>query len=304
MVWTLTGPNDFARSGELRRIVDAFVGEHGDMTVERIDAVTTDYGRLLEAVSAQPFLADRRLVIVLNSTSSKDISDNIEQLLDSVSDTTDMVLEVPKFDKRSLLYKTLKKRTEYVVFTDLDEQQLAKWLVVEAKQREGELKQNDARAIVDRAGTNQLALHHELNKLLSYDTKITREAIELLVEPLPVGTTFQLLDAAFSGNHPKTLELYKSQRLQQVEPQAIMGLVAWQVHTLAVVKANDTKSTDEISRSAKLNPFVVRKSQQLVRSKSQQEISQLVSAATRLDARLKSEMIDADDAVQHFLLTI
>jgi DNA polymerase III delta subunit len=48
----------------------------------------------------------------------------------------------------------------------------------------------------------------------------------------------------------------------------------------------------------------VRKTQNLTRNITQTEVKELISRALELDVRLKSENIDADDAVQHFLLTI
>ncbi len=304
MIIVLTGENDFLRGAELKKLTAEFAREHGDFGLERIDAAEAELGRLLDSVSASPFLAARRMVILTNISASKPVSENIEQLLSSVAETTDVIIDEHKFDKRLNLYKTLKKTTDFREFGTLDERGLSTWLAAEAKARGGELRPADATYLIQRAGLNQMGLSHELDKLLSYDSKISRQSIDLLVEPLPQGSVFDLLDAAFSGNRKKTMRLYQNQRKQQVEPQAIMGMIAWQVHILAVVKFNGKDGTDRIASEAKLNPYVVRKTMNLTRGLSQKEVKDLVSRALALDVRLKSEMIDADDAVQHFLLTI
>lgn len=300
----LTGANSFMIQQKLQGLKSAFIAEQGDFGIEMIEAGDVEFGRLLETVSSLPFLSARRMVIVRDLHANKILQEKIEQLLDSVSDTTDLVMVEPKFDKRSSLYKTLKKRTEFHEFTELDERQLAAWLVQEARARGGELKPNDVQLIINRAGTNQMSLSNELDKLLSFDSNITRQTIELLVEPLPGSTVFELLDAAFAGRRTAAFELFADQRKQQVEPQAIMGMIAWQMHVLAVVKFNENSSPEEIAKSAKLNPFVVRKSLGLVRGKQLSEVKDLVSRAVTLDARLKSENLDAEEAVQHFILTI
>lgn len=304
MIRVLTGANDFVRKREIDDIVSTFVAKYGDITLERIDAADIEFGRLLESVSAQPFLAERRMVILRQVGANKDLAAGIEQFLDSVSDSTDVLIDEQKFDKRLSLFKTLKKRTEFLEYKELDEHELISWLVQEVTHRGGKLNKNDAHYLVQRAGANQMALSHEVDKLLSYDLHIQRSTIDELVEPLPAGTTFQLLDAAFAGNRKAALGLYRMQRLQQVEPQAIMGLITWQVHILAITKAHDKLSADEIAKRARLSPFVVRKAQELVRHKSQIEIRDLVARTLALDARLKSVSIDADDAVQHFLISI
>lgn len=304
MVVVLTGPNDYMVQEKLRQLTSEFVREHGDFGIETIEAGNVDFGRLLETVSSLPFLTNRRMVIVRDLNANKALHENIEQLLDSVSDTTDLVLIESKFDKRMSLYKTLKKRTEFLEFNELDERALAQWAVNYTKEQNGNIKPNDATHLVTRTGLSQIGLKHELDKLLSFDANITRHSIDTLTEPLPRSSVFELLDAAFHGDKRKTIALYEDQRKQQVEPRAIMGMIAWQLHIIAVVKFNENDGAETIAKNAKLNPFVVRKTLGIVKSLSQMQVRELIARALKLDVRLKSEPIDADDAVQHFLLTI
>ena len=304
MVRTLTGGNSFALKNELNKIITEFIKAYGDFGLERIEAGEVELGRLLESVASLPFLAPRRMIILSDPSANKSINDHIDELLDAVADTTDLIIVEAKFDKRLTLYKTLKKKTTVKEFAELDERALPKWLVDEAKLRGGGLILPDATYLVQRVGANQMTLHNELDKLLVYQPVITRATIDLLTEPEPQGTMFDLLDAAFSGNTKKALDLYQDQRKQQVEPQAIMGMLAWQMHILAVVKANEKLGPEGIASAAKLNPFVVRKTMYLTSSQSLRDIKALVKRVLDLDIRLKSEAIDADDAIQHLLLTI
>lgn len=90
----------------------------------------------------------------------------------------------------------------------------------------------------------------------------------------------------------------------KVEPQQIMAMIAWQLHVLAVVKTAGNKSAEDIARQAKLNPFVVRKTVSIARQISLAETKQLIKRALQLDIKMKTISIDADEALQHFLLTI
>lgn len=300
----ITGPNDFMAQQKLHELTAAFISEHGDFGIEFFEAGSVDFGRLLENVSSLPFLTSRRMIIVRDLNANKTLSEKIEQLLDSVSDTTDLVLVEPKFDKRLALYKTLKKRTEFIEFSELDERELSKWIVEYVKKNGGNIKPNDASYLVARVGTNQTGIKHELDKLLNYDANITRASIELLTEQLPQSSMFDLLDAAFGGDKQKAMTLYDDQRKQQVEPQAIMGMIAWQLHIISVVKFNENDSVETIARSAKLNPFVVRKTLNITRKLTEAKAKDLVKRALLLDTRLKSETLDADDVVRHFIVTI
>lgn len=304
MVIVVSGENDFARLAELKSLVSDFESKYGDFGLERVDASVTEMGRLLESVASVPFLSEKRMIILSNIMSNKDVVDGAEKLLESVSDETILVIDEQKFDKRLTAYKILKKKADFREFKELDGRGLASWLVSEAKYRGGNLSQADAVYLVDRAGPNQLILSHELDKLLSFSPSIKRDVINELVEPLPMGTIFDLMDAAFSGDKQKTMRLYDQQRRQQVEPQAIMGMIGWQVHTLTVVKFNEHKPPEQIASSAKINPYVVRKTLTLTSRMTTSGVKDLVRKTLELDSRLKSESIDADDAVQHFLLTI
>jgi DNA polymerase III subunit delta len=304
MVIVITGPNDYARRECLSQLKADFIKEQGDFGLEIIEAENVELGRLLESVSSLPFLASRRMIILDEPSANKSLSENIEQLLDAVTDTTDLIITEAKFDKRSNLYKVLKKKTDFREFNELNEQELARWLTAEAKERGGELSLGDANYLVQRVGTSQLLLSNELDKLLTYDSVINRDSINLLTEPLPQSTVFELLDAAFAGNHKRANQIYQEQRKQQVEPQAIMGMIAWQLHALTIVKTNEKRSVEEIASRAKLNPFVVRKTLNLCRKLSLKDVKDLVGRALELDIKLKTKSIDADETLQHFLLTI
>jgi DNA polymerase III delta subunit len=153
-------------------------------------------------------------------------------------------------------------------------------------------------------GANQQLLTGELDKLVLYQPEITQATIELLTEPTPQSTIFELLEAAFGGNTKRALMLYREQRALKVEPQQIIAMLAWQLHVLALIKTAGERSIDEIARDAKLNPFVVRKSAGIARQLTLTQLRTLVSNLLGLDVRLKSESLDADEALQHFLLRL
>lgn len=304
MVVTLTGPNDFLRKAELRTLVAGFVAEHTDMAVERFDGDESDPAAMRGSLGSLPFLTTRKLVILQQPGKQKAFAEHLDDILKEVADTTDLVIVEPKLDKRLSYYKTLKKSTDFREFTELDANGLARWATAYAKEQGGSLGAADGRLLVDRVGLSQQLLRQELDKLLTYDPTISRSTIELLTEPTPQSTVFELLDAAFAGNTKHAIELYREQRALKVEPQAIIAMLAWQLHVLAVIKTAGDRSADDIARSSKLNPYVVRKSQGLARRLTLPQLKSLVSDLLRLDLTLKTVAIDADEALQLYLLRL
>lgn len=301
---TLTGSNSFTLQHALNEYVHSFVEQHGNLALERVDCQEASFEQIQQALTGLPFLASKKMVVLRTPSVQKKFIEAAEQLLESMPESTELILLEPKLDKRLSYYKLLKKNTDFHEFNELDQAGLAQWLVQTAKDQNGELSLQNARYLVERVGANQQVLASELEKLLLYDPKITRQTIDLLTEPLPQSSIFQLLETAFSGQPKKTMQLYAEQRAQKVEPQQIIAMLAWQLHGLAIIQAAGDRSVETIAKEAKLNPFVVRKSQGIARKVSHQELRQLIHDLLRIDTQTKTSAVDPDEALQHYFLKL
>lgn len=304
MVYTITGANSFLLQAALHKRVQQFVAEHGDFGLDRIDGEEASYDRIRESLESMPFLASKKMVVLRAPSANKQFVENAEKLLGAVGADTDVLMLEPKLDKRLSYYKYLKKHTEYQEYAELDENGLIKWLVMQAQEQGASLSSADARFMVDRIGANQQRLSHELAKLVTYDASITRTTVMLLVEPTPQSTIFELLDAAFAGKTARALALYDEQRGSGVEAQRIIAMLGWQLHILATVKMAGDRDPALVAKEAKLNPFVVRKTNGIARTLSVSSLKALVHAALQLDLRLKSSAIDADEAAKLFIMQL
>ncbi len=304
MIVTLNGENSFGLQRELQQLIATFVAEHGELALEQVDGQEADFGLLSQALHSLPFLASRKMVILRQPGSNKQFAEATEHLFTDIPETTDVIIVEPKLDKRLSYYKFLKKNTDFRAFQELDDNDLVRWLVDTAKSHSGTLSLAEARYLLERVGAVQQLLANELEKLLLYEPHITRQTIDLLTEPSPQGTIFQLLEAAFVGNRSRLLKLYAEQRALKVEPAQIIAMLAWQLHVLAIVKTAGDRSAELIAKEAKLNPFVVRKSQAIARDLSLTQLKKRITDLLAIDRRTKSTAIDVDEALQHYLLTL
>ena len=304
MITTLTGANSFGLQNKLREIVAAFVAGNGDLAVERIDGQEAELAQINEALNGLPFLSTKKLVILREAGTNKQFAEQVEQILSDLPESTNVILVEPKLDKRLNYYKFLKKNTDFLDFAELDNNGLIRFLVDAAKAQAGSLSSGDARYLVERVGANQQLLSNEMDKLLLYDNKISRRTIDLLTEPAPQSTIFQLLEAAFAGNTQKALNLYAEQRALKVEPQQIIAMLTWQLHVLAIIKTAGDRQSGQIASEAKINPYVLGKSQGIARDLSLQEIKRLVSDLLVIDTESKSINIDTDEALQLYLIKL
>jgi DNA polymerase-3 subunit delta len=244
------------------------------------------------------------MVVLREPSKSKEFAEQAESLLQNLPETTELILHEPKFDKRSVLYKLLKKRTDLRDFTNLDANGLARWAVDEAKRQGSTLSTTDARYLVERIGQNQQLLAGEISKLSLAGGQIDKPRIDSLTEATPQSTIFQLIDAALRGDSQQALSLYDEQRAMRIEPQQIIAMFAWQLHVIATIKAAGELPADEVAKQARLNPYVVGKSAALSRRLSLKQVTDKIDELLMIDIRGKREAFDLDEALRLFILKL
>jgi DNA polymerase-3 subunit delta len=303
-ITVLTGDNSYMLQAELHRLIAEFVAEHTDMALEQLDGEEAEFDRLRESLQSLPFLASKKLVVLRSPSANKQFVEAAQDLLTELPETTDVIIVEPKLDKRQSYYKFLKKQPGFHEFSQMDVPGLAKWLVDQAAAQGRTLESKDATYLIERVGANQQLLANEVEKLGLYDKVITKRTINELTERAPQSTIFELLDAALAGKRKRALELYQEQRVMKVEPQQILALLGWQLHIMALVKTAGERDPSQIASEAKINPFVVRKTQGIVRNMTLAELKALIHEVLTLDIRLKSESIDADEALQNLIISL
>jgi DNA polymerase-3 subunit delta len=304
MIVTLTGSNSFLLKRRLDELTGTFAAKHGDLALERIDGTAAEFGAILDAVQSLPFLAAEKMVIVRELGGNREAAEKIEHIINSVSPCTQLVIHEPITDKRTAYYKALKSKTQFEEFGDLEPRELAGWLVKEAQNIGAKLSLTDASYLIDRVGAGQTLLANELEKISLYDPEISRPNIDLLTEKAPQSKIFDLLDATFSGNRKRALDLYAEQRAQRVEPQAILALLAWQLHLIAVAKAAKGKSPGEIAKEARISPYPLAKAQSLAARITDEKLKSMIAQAAEIDYRSKTFSLEVDEALRTYIVTI
>lgn len=302
MILAFIGDNGPAREQAIGIFTKAFINLYGSTAVDKFSGDDTDKNQLIDAISTSPFLSAKRLVIVRDLNNSKMLADDIVAICENVADTTDLVFIEKHIDSRGKYLSNLKKLAEVREFAHLEGDALCEWVIEQANRMDGKISYKLAQILIDRVGTNHQLLVSELQKLILFNKNITLDSIELLTIYAPQSSVFAMLDSALAGNIPKALKLYNEQRTQGMEPQAILGMIAWQLNVLAIVKTADGMSPNDIASQAKLSPFVVRKNQNNAKRMSTRHIAELLEKAIETDYLLKTSNTKSDDALQALIL--
>lgn len=303
MIYAIAGNNNYLIRKASSTLIDDFLKDNQEHNLIKFDCSETSFEQIIGSISNVSLFGEKQLVVLVSPQQNDDLIEGLDLLIGK-SDNSDVLIIYDSVDKRSKLYKTLKKESQFQEFFQDEKADISGWIVDEVKNRGGEISKSCAMYLAGQVGNDQIRLVNEIEKLVSFDVSVTNESIDLLCEPTPQSTVFQLIDAVFAGNYNLSSKLYSDQRAQNVEPILILGMLIWQIHILSVVHSGKSLSSGEIAKKAKLNPFVVGKATKVVSSMSRDYLRRILEAVTDLDLSLKTKPIDADQAIKNLLLKL
>jgi DNA polymerase III subunit delta len=301
VVETIVGKNTFMIDDVLKRRARDFVNQYDSLGLERYDAEDTPASVIIDALLSLPFLLTKKLIIISNPSANKELVEQIPKCIERIPEENDVVFVEPRIDKRTAFYTFLKKQTKLTDYSELDTPALAQWLVARAKEKDFVIDTKTALFLIQRVGANQLLLDQELKKLGLYDSVITKQTVELLTEPAPQSKIFELLDAFLSASPKRTIELYRDQRAQRVEPMYILSMLVWQLQNIALAVHAQPK-TEQSLVAAGMSPYTARNALRLSSSLSKDKLRQIVSDLAQVDRDIKTSA-DADHALELFLIS-
>lgn len=290
----LTGENTYQVALAKRHIIEDFLKKHGQHSVEMVEGEEFNPQNFSGLLQGASLFAASRLVVIKDLSKNKPAWDELTNWLDKIPDETDLLLVDSQPDKRTKTFKSLKVVEGYKEFGLLSEEELIRWMQKFASQIGGRLDRAQAKMLIVKIGFDQWQLSSEIEKLVAFKSDISSDTIELLTDSSAEGSAFELLDASLGGDAKKMVYLVGQLKTQE-DPYKLFGLLAAQVHSLAVAAAAGSKPADEIARDAGLHPFVVRKTQILAKRLGLKKVREIATQLAKCDDQLKSTAVDPWD---------
>lgn len=305
MVTLFIGENTAQRDKAFKAYVAKFVSNNGQMAVDSLNTEDVKLNNVVDAVTTVPFLSSKRLVVIRYLGVQKDIASQIDTILKRTADTTDLVFVETSLDKRGIYYKTLiKKADEVKKFDGLDGASLTNWLTDDVADSGGEITRQSAQYLIDRVGTNQQLLSNDAEKMLLVSSRIDNKLIDAMTHSSPHSSVFNMLDSIARGQANRVSKLYDEQRAQGMEPQAILGMLVWQLFIMANIVVAPKDTPDIIAKRSKLSPFVVKKTMNMASNISKRQMVDLLDITIKADADIKTGKSKADVTVHNLLLEL
>lgn len=298
MISVYSGNNWFKIKQEIDLQIQKFLETNDRMNIERFNGLEADFNQIMGALTSVSLFTESKLVIIDTLSAQKKATENPGEFFSRIDDYTSLIVIEQTVDKRSIYYKYLKKLPGFKEFNQMDEASLAKWTIDYVSSKDGNIAPSDARYLVERVGVDQSNLENELIKLVQYNKQVTRDTIDLLTDELPTSTIFTLIETAFSGDLKKALQFYEEQRAMKVEPQAIFGMLVWQMHIVSVVSASKNKDISRLSSETGINSFVLGKAKRIADRLGKQGVIEFLDFMANIEKTSRSQTYDFDDAMR------
>lgn len=306
MIFFLCGEDTYRLRQKLNLIKNKFLSkDKSGLNLVELDGTKILYQDLRKELSASPFLCDKKLIVVENLLAKNKSSKLFEELNDFIKSKKIpefifiIFVEEGKPDARKTIFKTLKNNSETQEFNPLAGYQINQWIASEVKARGAEIDSRAVNQLVVFVGSDLWQLSNEIDKLISYNKKITTENVNLLVSAKADDNIFRLMDAISSKDKKTALGLIREQ-LQDAgnDINYLISMMVRQFRILIQVKSfagNSQIPIRQVAAALKLHPFVAKKTlEQSVNFK----IGELKNIYSKLmDIEYKQKTSQAEPAV-------
>jgi DNA polymerase-3 subunit delta len=245
------------------------------MNINKFDGADLTFDKLVKSISAVPFLAEKRLIIIKNFLRDGDeklreyITENFQKFSDS---SVVIIAEEGEVKKTLSFYKKMQKADLIVHFPLRKGYDLEKWLVEQATLENINLKLPAAKRLITLVGNNGWRLINELKKLDLYRIALGKEQIEdadieAMVEGENDSNIFDFIDALGARDSKMALvrleELIKSGKNENY----ILTMIVYQFRNMMIVQDLIARGIagPQIAKEAELNPYVAEKTIRLLK---------------------------------------
>lgn len=291
--YLLFGDEAFLKKSYKNRLKETVTG--GDtMNYNYYEGKGINVPEILGMADTMPFFAEKRLILVEDSGFFKGggEAESLAEYLPNVPDTTCLLFVETEVDKRSKLYKAVKKYGYAAEMVRQEPAQLARWAAGVLAREGKKITGRTMDLFLSKTGDDMENILSELDKLISYTLGrdvITDADVEAVCVTQVTNKIFDMITAISSRQTRKAMDLYEDLLTLKEPPMRILFLIARQFNQILQVKELMGKGMDKstIASKLKLAPFVAGKIMLQAKSFTKEQIFSYVNLC-----------VDAEEAVK------
>lgn len=319
MIIFLHGPDTFRSLEKLDQIKQKFIKEvdKSSLNIEILDGsklITPDFDK---AISTQPFLAKKRLVIIKNLITKNKGQKIQKEILDVLHNKNleSVVLvfwEEGELDKKATRSKITTQRSSNLnnflkesglaqEFSLLNESQTKNFITTKAKELSITINPDATDLLWQICSNNLWQINNELKKLAAFskDKSVTKQNVEDLVQTKIDDDIFELTNALGLKNKPLALKLISDQIKSGTSAIELLSKITWQFKNLLLIKSFIEENgpgypVERIGSKIGLHPFVIKKTSSQARNYNLADLKKSYQHLIQIDRKLKTSQVDPE----------
>lgn len=304
-VYLLYGEESFLKRSYKNRIREAILGED-TMNYHYFEGKGQTLSEIISLADTMPFFAEKRLILIEGSGLFKGGADELADYLPSLPETTCMLFVEDEVDKRSRMFKAVKKYGYAAEMSRQTTSQLAKWAAGILAKEGRRITSSTMDLLLERTGEDMENIRSELDKLISYTwgrDVVTAQDVEAVCTAQATNQIFEMITAISSGRTDRAMKLYHDLLVLREPPMRILFLIARQFNQLLQVRELSRKglSRGDLAAQLKIPPFAVGKLSTQASAFSREQIFSYVQECVEMEEAVKQGRLSDRMAVELLL---
>lgn len=302
------GEEPLLNEEEIKAVRQLLTPDFEPLNYTLMDEKNIDVDKLIETMEAVPFMDEFRLIVLRNSEIfksgekglKKEEEDNLLKYLENPSPTSVLIFAPHEVDKRSSLYKKIKKHHKVIESKRLEMLPLKKWCMEQGKGLTLSLKEDLWQLFITRSGylhkdseRDLSFLHQELSKLAALTGKgqqIGEEEIRGLFPAEVEGDVFRFTDYVTKGQTKSALLLYHELIEKGESPLMLLSMLARQFSLIArchlLIKQGYNSAV--IAQKLDIHPYAAKKAVESTKYLDRKQARDLLRTCLDTEFRIKT----------------
>lgn len=297
-VYLLHGEEGYLKQQYRQKLLDALIPQDDKMNTAFYEGKNINVKEIIDLAETMPFFAERRVIVLQNTGVFKNKCEELaDYISDGLPDYLCMVFVEDEVDKRSRMFKAVKKAGRIGEFAVQDIKTLTRWVLGRMGKEKKKITQRDMELFLTMTGTDMSRITTELEKLLSYTIGreiITREDILAVCSAQITNKIFEMVRAVTDKQQEKALQLYYDLLALKEPPMRILFLIARQFNQLLQTKEMlaDGLGQSELGSKLGLPPFAVKNIINCARRYSVEELRKAVEDCMEYEEAVKTGKLE------------
>ena len=311
MIIFLYGQDNYRSQQKLNEIIDRYKKIHkSGLSLKYFNGVSLNNEDVKNEVQTTSMFKEKKLIVLKNIIANQKSQEKLSDFFKKLKDLKDIILihEEKDPDKKSLIFKLLKKYSTSQEFKPLEGVNLKNWLRKEFTNYRVTVSQEVLEKLVDFVGNNLWQMHNEVKKLVNFklNKKIEVKDVELLVRSKIDSDIFTTIDAIALKSKKRALSLIHKHLEKGDNPLYLLSMISFQFRNLLIIKnlVGKYQSYYAIEKKTKLHPFVVKKSYHLARRFNFQDLKKIYQKILQIDWSIKKGRMNPEAALDLLITSI